>query len=100
MQLNVVVFPHPLGPINPTSSPCDTWKEILSTARKPPKSLVRSDKRSAGSDIFNHPHPRLLGVGVADLFSTQMDYPYPMPPQLPQAVLVYWVPPAASLEKT
>ena len=41
MQLNVVDFPHPLGPIKPTNSPDAMLNEISSTALRPPKSLVR-----------------------------------------------------------
>src|SRR3954463_13371614 len=36
----VVVFPAPLGPRNPKTSPSSTLKERLSTARRSPKSFL------------------------------------------------------------
>jgi hypothetical protein len=36
MQLNSVVLPPPFGPMMLKISPRCTWKETLSTARKPP----------------------------------------------------------------
>jgi len=37
MELNKVVLPDPLGPINPTIEPCSTFREIFSLALTPPK---------------------------------------------------------------
>src|SRR6266436_9365181 len=44
----VVGLPAPLGPRNPKISPCLTSREILFTATKSPKRLVRFSIRTAG----------------------------------------------------
>ena len=37
IELNKVVFPDPLGPINPTIDPCSTFSEMSPLAFTPPK---------------------------------------------------------------
>ena len=48
----VVVLPAPLGPRNPKHSPGSMVKEILSTAVRPAKSLVRSVTETTGPAIW------------------------------------------------
>src|SRR5688572_357453 len=49
MQLNRVVFPAPLGPMIPNTSPRPTVSETLSTALSPPNVLVRPSASSSTS---------------------------------------------------
>src|SRR5580700_2776418 len=41
MRLKTVVLPAPFGPISAVTLPCGTAKDTWSTARSPPKDLVR-----------------------------------------------------------
>jgi len=41
IQLKIVVFPEPLGPIIPTSFPRSTSKSTFFKAAKPPKYFVK-----------------------------------------------------------
>jgi hypothetical protein len=45
----VVVFPAPLGPRKPNTSPAETLNETSSTATRSPKRFVRCSTTSAGS---------------------------------------------------
>ena len=47
MQLKVVDFPQPFGPMRPTNSPSSTSKETLLTATRPPNSFRRLSTFSA-----------------------------------------------------
>src|SRR3989449_11387566 len=46
-QLMSVVLPEPFGPIRPNRSPALTWSVTRSSARKPPKRLVRPSTSSS-----------------------------------------------------
>src|SRR5437016_506031 len=47
-MLKSVVFPDPLGPIRPTSSPTCTLKLTLDNATSPPNFFVTSEQASMG----------------------------------------------------
>src|SRR6185295_19893811 len=51
IRLTIVLLPEPLGPIRPRISPCATVRSTLSTARTPPKCLVRPLRSSTGVDL-------------------------------------------------
>ena len=46
MQLKVVLFPEPFGPMRPRISPSSTAKDTSLTAKKPPNFFVRPETRS------------------------------------------------------
>src|SRR5713226_9308189 len=65
IRLKRVVFPDPLGPMTPTSSPSSTAKLTPLTARTPPKALeTPSSSRSANAPLG--PHQLLLAVEPLD----------------------------------
>src|SRR5664279_79300 len=51
-QLKKVVLPAPLGPIRATISPSKMSRLTVSTARRPPKSMVRSLTSSSFLPLF------------------------------------------------
>src|SRR5208283_902175 len=51
MQLNTVVLPAPFGPMTAVMSPRLAMKLSVSTARRPPKRMVRSRTASSGAGV-------------------------------------------------
>src|SRR5581483_5510180 len=49
--LTVVVFPAPLGPRNPNTSPWPTSKETSENARRSPKRLLSPSTETAGAEL-------------------------------------------------
>src|SRR5437016_3864410 len=52
MQLKIVVFPAPLGPINPTISNSLTWSETPDRACRPPKRIDTPLASRTGMEPF------------------------------------------------
>src|SRR5829696_8012921 len=69
MQLKVVLFPEPFGPMRPRISPSSTSNDTSLTAVKPPNFLVRPDTASIAIDSFPRrvrpPPKESARVGVA-----------------------------------
>src|SRR6516162_8752112 len=63
MRLKTVVLPDPFGPSRPTISPSCTVKDTSSTARRPPKALVRFRTSSRGGWLTATPGRRRIQKG-------------------------------------
>jgi hypothetical protein len=70
MILKVVLFPAPLGPSSPSTSPSPTSNETSSTARAAPKRLVTPAIWSNGDDTRLSSMPQTTTAHHGEIFPT------------------------------